>query len=62
MEDIEAVEYSKPIVPFKAYHCPSCHEFIKTVRLLERHLTTCTERVKHGFLNSVCELGETPFD
>ena len=30
---------------FKAYRCPSCHDFIKTVQYQDRHLTTCKERL-----------------
>ena len=44
-----------------AYLCPSRHQVIKTVQQLERHLTTCKERVKHVFPKNVHQLGETRF-
>ena len=53
---------SKINVLLKAYRCPSCDQFIKRVHDLDRHLTTCKERVKHVFPKNIYDLRETLFD
>ena len=47
---------------FKAYHCPTCDQFIKRTQHLERKFTTCKKRVTHVFPKSVYQLRETLFD
>ena len=53
---------SKINARFKAYGCPSCDQFIIRAHDLERHLTTCKERVKHVIPKNVNQLRETLFD
>ena len=47
---------------FKDLRCSTCDMFFSTTGNLERHLVTCTERVKHIYPKNVYELRETPFD
>ena len=49
-------------VLFKAYRCPSCDQFNKRSGSLERHLTTCKERVEVVFRKNVYQVRETLFD
>ena len=45
---------------FEAYRCPSCDHFLKKAGNLDRHLTTCNERVSH-ILTQMYQLCETLF-
>ena len=47
---------------FKAYSCPLCDDLIKRAYILEQHLTTYKERVKHVFPKIVNQIRETLFD
>ena len=47
---------------FEAYRCPSCGQLIKNAGNLERHLTTCKERVRQFFHKNVYQFRETLFD
>ena len=47
---------------FKAYRCPSCDQFIKKAHDVEKHMTTCAERVKHVSQKKVYQLRETLID
>ena len=47
---------------FEASRCPSCHQFNNKAGNLERHLTTCSERLKHVYPKNVYQLRETLFD
>ena len=49
-------------VRFKAYRCPSYDAFFNRAPILERHLTTCSERVEHVYPNNMYQLRETLFD
>ena len=49
-------------VLFRAYRCPSCDTFLNRAPYLERHLITCSERVKHVYAKNVYQLCETLFD
>ena len=53
---------STTIAFFKAFRCPFSDQFIKRARHLERHLTSCKERVEHVFTKKVYQLRETLFD
>ena len=47
---------------FQSYRCPNCDTFFNRTFNLERHLTTCTERVKNIFPRNVYQIRETLFD
>ena len=47
---------------FQSFRCPNCDNFFNRAVNLERHLTTCTERVKNVYPGNVCEIRETLFD
>ena len=47
---------------FNAFRCPTCDCFFNRPGNLERHLTTCQERVKQVYPKSVYQLKETLFD
>ena len=47
---------------FQAFCCPNCDTFFNETFGLERHLTTCIERVKNVYPKNVYQLGETLFD
>ena len=44
---------------FKAFRCFTCDTFFSKTGNLERHLVTCSRRVKHIYLKNVYELTET---
>ena len=47
---------------FHTFRCQSCDKFFKKTGNLERHLTTCSDRVKHIYPKNVYQLRETLFD
>ena len=47
---------------FQSFRCPNCDTFVNTICNLERHLTTCSERVKNVYPRSVYQILETLFD
>ena len=47
---------------FKAFRCTTCDTFFTKAGNLERHLVTCTDRVKHIYPKNVYELRETLFE
>ena len=47
---------------FKAFRCPTCDKFFQKTGNLERHLVSCSERVKHIYPKNVYQLRETLFD
>ena len=47
---------------FQAFHCPNCYTFFNRTFNLERHLTTCRERVKNVYRRNVYQIRKTPFD
>ena len=46
---------------FKAFRCTTCDTFFSKTGNLERHLVTCSDRVKHIYPKKVYEVRETPF-
>ena len=47
---------------FQAFRCPNCDTFFSRAFNLERHLTTCSERVKNVYPRNVYQIRETLFD
>ena len=47
---------------FKAFRCTTCDTFFSKTGNLERHLGTCSDRVKHIYPKDVYELRETLFE
>ena len=47
---------------FKAFRCTTCETFCSKTGNLERHLVTCSDRVKHIYPKNVYELRETLFE
>ena len=47
---------------FQAFRCPNCDTFFNKTFNLERHLTTCSERVKNVYPRNVYQIRETLFD
>ena len=47
---------------FQAFRCPNCDIFFNKTFNLERHLTTCSERVKNFYPRNVYQIRETLFD
>ena len=47
---------------FKAFRCTTCDTFFSKTGNLERHLITCSDRVKHFYSKNVYELRETLFE
>ena len=47
---------------FKAFRCPTCDKYFQKTGNLERHLVSCSERVKHIYPKNVYQLRETHFD
>ena len=47
---------------FNAFRCPSCDCYFNRPGNLERHLTTCQERIKQVYPKTVYHLEETLFD
>ena len=47
---------------FKAFQCTTCDTFFSKTGNLERHLVTCTDRVKHIYPKNVYELRKTLFE
>ena len=47
---------------FQAFCCPNCDTFFSRAFNLERHLTTCSERVKNVYPGNVYQIREPLFD
>ena len=47
---------------FKAFRCTTCDKFFTKTGNLERHLVTCSDRVKHIYPKNVYELRELLFE
>ena len=47
---------------FQAFSCPNCDTFFNRTFSLERHLTTCSKRVKNMYPRNVYQIQETLFD
>ena len=47
---------------FQCFRCPNCDTFFNRTFNLERHLTTCSERVKNVYPRNVYQIRETLFD
>ena len=47
---------------FQFFHCPNCDTFFNRTFNSERHLTTCSERVKNVSPRNVYQIRETLFD
>ena len=47
---------------FQSFRCPNCGTFFNRTFNLERHLTTCSERVKNVYPRNVYQIRETLFD
>ena len=47
---------------FQSFCCPNCDTFFNRTFNLERHLTTCSERVKNIYPRNVYQIRETLFD
>ena len=47
---------------FQSFLCPNCDTFFNRTFNLERHLTTCSERVKNVYPRNVYQIRETLFD
>ena len=47
---------------FQSFRCANCDLFFNRTFNLERHLTTCIERVKNVFPRNVYQIRETLFD
>ena len=47
---------------FKAFRCTTCDTFFSKTTNLERHLFTCSDRIKHIYPKNVSELRETLFE
>ena len=47
---------------FQAFRCPNCDTFFNRTFNLERHLATCSERVKNVYPRNVYQIPETFFD
>ena len=50
------------IALFKAFRCTTCDTFFSKTGNLERHLVTCSDRVKHIYPKNVYKLRETLFE
>ena len=47
---------------FQVFRCPNCDIFLSRAFNLNRHLTTCSERVKDVYPRNVYQFRETLFD
>ena len=47
---------------FQSFRCPNFDNFFNRTFILERHLTTCSERVKNFYPRNVYQIRETLFD
>ena len=47
---------------FQSFRCPNCDTFFNKTFNLERHLTTCSERVKNVYPRNVYQIRKTLFD
>ena len=47
---------------FQFFRCPICDTFSNRTFILERHITTCSERVKNIYPRNVYQIRETLFD
>ena len=68
-KNVQVIRYNSHVcyvdnihVPFKAFRCPTCDTYFQKTGNLERHLLSCSERVKHIYPKNVYQLRETLFD
>ena len=54
--------YVSDMNSFKYFRCSTCDTIFSKTGNLERHLITCSERVKHIYLKNVYQLTETLFE
>ena len=47
---------------FKAFRCPTCDTYFQKTVSLERHLVSCSERLKHIYPKNMYQLRQTLFD
>ena len=47
---------------FQSFPCPNCDNFFNRTFILDRHLTTCSERVKNVYPRNEYQIRETLFD
>ena len=47
---------------FKAFRCPTCDTYFQKTGNSDRHLVSCSERVKQLYPKNACQLQETLFD
>ena len=47
---------------FQNFRCPNCDTFFNITFNLDRHLTTCSERVKNVYPRNVYQIRETLFE
>ena len=47
---------------FQSFRCPNCDTFFNRTFNLERHLTTCSERVRNIYPRNVYQIQKTLFD
>ena len=47
---------------FQSFRCPNCDTFFNRTFNLERHLTTCSDRVKNVYPRNVYQIRETRVD
>ena len=47
---------------FQSFRCPNCDTLFRKTFNLERHLTTCSERVKKLYPRNICQIREILFD
>ena len=47
---------------FQSFRCSTCDTFVSRTSHLERHLTSCSERVKHVYPKNVYQIREILFD
>ena len=47
---------------FQYFRCPNCDTFFNRTFNLDRHLSTCSERVKNVYLRNLYQIRETLFD
>ena len=68
-KSVQLIQYNRHIcyvdnihALFKAFRCPTCDTYFQKTGNLERHLVSCSERVKHIYPKNVYQLRETLFD
>ena len=66
---VQLLRYNNPIcyvsninAVFQSFRCPNCDTFFNRTLNLERHITTCSERVKNVYPRNVYQIRENLFD